>query len=152
MIFMAFTMMAGLFAYEPNPELFEVSYNKLRHCYTISYYEEVEPQSLFNGERLIFILNAKNNNIKRYAILHYEQYDAIRKACLITLGLYTNDRVRYDDKCSDEQIAKVKEYKNQAINKVPFITEENFDTITEKQYVRKFTKYMKKIKKQNKNK
>ena len=151
MIFMALTMMAGLFAYEPNPELFEVSYDKLGRC-TISYYEEVEPHSFFNGERLIVILNANNNNIKRYAIFHYEQYDAIRKACLITLGLYTNDRVRYDAKCSDEQIAKVKEYKNIAINEVPFITEENFETITEKQYVRKFTKYLKKIKKQNKNK
>ena len=147
----ALTMMAGLFAYEPNPELFEVSYDKLDRC-RISYYEEVEPQSFFKGERLIVILNAKNDNIKRDAIFHYEQYDAIRKACLITLGLYTNDKVRYDVKCSDEQIAKAKEYKNQAINKVPFITEENFDNITEKQYVRKFTKYMKKIKKQNKNK
>ena len=152
MIFMAVTMMAGLFAYEPNPELFEVSYDRLDHCCTISYYEEVEPQSFFKGERLIFILNAKNDNIKRDAIFHYERYDAIRKACLITLGLYTNDRVRYDAKCSDEQIAKAKEYKNIAINEVPFITEENFDNITEKQYVRKFTKYLKKIKKQNKNK
>ena len=150
MIFMALTMMAGLFAYEPNPELFEVSYNKLHHCYTISYYEEVEPQESFNGKRYITVLNT--DNIKRDAIFHYEQYDAIRKSCLITLGLYTNDRVRYDVKCSDEQIAKVKEYKNIAINKVPFITEENFETITEKQYVRKFTKYLKKIKKQNKNK
>ena len=149
---MAFTMVTGLFAYEPNPELFEVSYDKLGRRYTISYYEEVEPNSFFNGKRLIVILNAKNNNIKRDAIFHYELYDAIRKACAITLGLYTNDRVRYDAKCSDEQIAKAKEYKNAAINKVPFITEENFDTITEKQYVRKFTKYMKKIKKQNKNK
>ena len=151
MIFMALTMMAGLFAYEPNPELFEVSYNKLDRC-RISYYEEVEPQSFFNGKRLIVILNAKNNNIKRDAIFYYAQYDAIRKACLVTLGLYTNDKVRYNVKCSDEQIAKAKEYKNLAINKVPFITEENFDTITEKQYVRKFTKYMKMIKKQNKNK
>ena len=153
MIFMAaFTMMAGLFAYEPNPKLFEVSYDKLDRC-RISYYEEVEPHSFFKGKRLIVILNAKNNNnIKRDAIFYYEQYDSIRKACLITLGLYTNDRVRYDDKCSDEQIAKVKEYKNIAIDEVPFITEENFDNITEKQYVRKFTKYMKMIKKQNKNK
>ena len=150
MIFMALTMMAGLFAYEPNPELFEVSYNKLRHCYTISYYEEVEPQESFNGKRYITVLNT--DNIKNEAYFHYDCLYVYRTSCLITLGLYTNDRVRYDDKCSDEQIAKVKEYKNRAINEVPFITEENFDTITEKQYVRKFTKYLKKIKKQNKNK
>ena len=150
MIFMAFTMMAGLFAYEPNTELFEVSYNKLRHCYTISYYEEVEPQESFNGKRYITVLNT--DNIKNEAYFHYDCLYVYRTSCLITLGLYTNDRVRYDDKCSDEQIAKVKEYKNRAINEVPFITEENFDTITEKQYVRKFTKYMKKVKKQNKNK
>ena len=150
MIFMAFTMMAGLFAYEPNPELFEVTYSKMNKCYTISYYEEVEPQSFFDGKRYITILNT--DNIKNDAYFHYSCLDAYRKACLVILGLYTNDRVRYDVKCSDEQIAKVKEYKNIAINKVPFITEENFETITKKQYVRKFTKYLKNIKKQNKNK
>ena len=143
-LMMVFTMVAGMFAYEPNKELFKVYHN------TISYYEEVEPQDSFNGKRYIIVLNT--DNIKNEAYFHYDRLDAYRTSCLVTLGLYTNDRVRYDAKCSDEQIAKVKEYKNRAINEVPFITEENFDTITEKQYVRKFTKYLKKIKKQNKNK
>ena len=149
-LMMVFTMVAGMFAYEPNKELFKVYYNTIERCYTISYYEEVEPQDSFNGKRRIIVLNT--DNIKNDAYFHYDLLDAYRKACLVTLGLHTNDRVRYDAKCSDEQIAKVKEYKNLAINEVPFITEENFDTITEKQYVRKFTKYLKKIKKQNKNK
>ena len=148
MIFMAFTMMAGLFAYEPNPELFEVTYSKMDKCYMISYYDEVEPQSFFDGIRYITILNANKNNIKREATFHYEQFDALRQACAITLGLPNKYNVKY----SDEQIAKVKEYKNIAINKVPFITEENFNSMTESQYVYKFTKYLKKIKKQNKNK
>ena len=149
-LMMVFTMVAGMFAYEPNKELFKVRYNAFERCYTISYYEEVEPQDSFNGKRYITVLNT--NNIKNDACFHYYLLDAHRKACLVTLGLYTNDRVRYDTKCSDEQIAKVKKYKNIAINEIPFVTEENFETITEKQYVRKFTKYMKKIKKQNKNK
>lgn len=147
MIFMAFTMMAGLFAYEPNPELFEVTYSKIGKCYMISYSDEVEPQSFFNGKRCITILNANKNNIKREATFHYEQFDALRQACAITLGLPNKYNVKY----SDEQLAKVKEYKNIAINKVPFITEENFNSMTEMQYVYKFTKYMKNIKKQNKN-
>lgn len=149
-LMMVFTMVAGLFAYEPKKELFEVYYNNIERCYTISYYEEVEPQDNFNGKRHIIVLNT--DNIKNEAYFYYYRLYAYRTSCLVTLGLYTNDRVRYDVKCSDEQIAKVKEYKNRAINETPFITEENFDTITEKQYVRKFTKYLKKIKKQNKNK
>ena len=148
MIFMAFTMMTGLFAYEPNPELFEVTYSKMDKCYTISYYEEVEPQSFFNGERCIIILNANKKGIKNEATFYYGQFDAIRKACAITLGLPNKYNVKY----SDEQIAKVKEYKNIAINKIPFITEENFNSMTEMQYVYMFTKYLEKIKKQNKNK
>lgn len=145
-----FTMAAGLFAYEPKKELFKVYHNTIERCYTISYYEEVEPQDIFNGKRYITVLNT--DNIKNDAYHHYDRLDCYRTSCLVTLGLHTNDRVKYDAKCSDEQIAKVKEYKNRAINEVPFITEENFETITEKQYVRKFTKYLKKIKKQNKNK
>ena len=149
-LMMVFTMVAGMVAYEPNKELFKVYHNAIERCYTISYYEEVEPQDSFNGKRRIIVLNT--DNIKNDAYFHYDCLDSYRKACLVTLGLYTNDRVRYDTKCSDEQIAKVKEYKNRAINEVPFVTEENFETITEKQYVRKFTKYLKNIKKQNKNK
>lgn len=147
---MTLIITGSLFAYEPKKELFEVYYNNIERSYTISYYEEVEPQDRFNGKRYIIVLNT--DNIKNDAYFYYGCLDAYRKACLVTLGLYTNERVRYNDKCSDEQIAKVEEYKNRAINEVPFITEENFDTITKKQYVRKFTKYLKKIKKQNKNK
>lgn len=147
-LMMTFTMVSGLFAYEPNPELFEVSYDKLDHCYTISYYDEVEPIHGFDGKRHIIILNANKKCIKSEATFHYEQFDALRRACVVTLGLPN----RYNVKYSDEQLAKVKEYKNAAINKVPFITEENFNSMTESQYVYKFTKYLKKIKKQNKNK
>ena len=143
MIFiMVFTMIAGLFAYEPKKELFEVFYNRLERHYTISYYEEVEPQYNFNGKRYITVLNT--DNIKSAAIFHYKHFDIYRDACSITL--------RLPNKNSDEQIAEVKEYKNKAINEVPFITEENFNTITETEYVYKFTKYLKKIEKQNKNK
>lgn len=146
MIMMMFFGLSAAFAYEPNPELFEVIYDKLDHCYTISYYEEVEPQSFFNGKRYITILNMKH--IENEAIFHYEILDFYRKACVITLGLPNKYNVKY----SDEQLAKVKEYKNRAINEVPFITEENFNTITEIEYVYKFTKYMKRVKRQNKNK
>lgn len=145
-LMIAFTMVAGLFAYEPNPKLFEVCYDKLDNCYMISYYEEVEHQYNFNGKRYITVLNT--DNVEKEAIFHYEQLDAFRKACVMTLGLPNKNNVKY----SEEQIAKVKEYKNRAINEVPFITEENFNSITEAQYVYKFTKYMKNIKKQNKNK
>lgn len=138
--------LSATFAYEPNPELFEVSYNKLERCYTISYYEEVERQYNFDGKRYITVLNT--DNIKSVAIFYYECFDSYRKACSITLGLPNKHNVKY----SDEQIAKVKEYKNKAINEVPFITEKNFNTITEMEYVYKFTKYLKNIEKQNKNK
>ena len=152
LVMIAFTMMSGLFAYEPNPELFKVVYHrssdKSFRGYVITYRDEVEPQSFFNGKRYITILNANKNNIKREATFHYEQFDVLRQACAITLGLPNKYNVKY----SDEQLAKVKEYKNIAINKVPFITEENFNSMTESQYVYKFTKYMKKIIKQNKNK
>lgn len=145
----AFTMMtSSLFAYEPNPELFKVTYSKMDKCYTISYYEEVEPQSFFNGKRYIIILNSNKKGIKSEATFMYEQFEVLRQACVVTLGLPNKNNVKY----SDEQISKVKEYKNIAINKVPFITEENFNSMTELQYVYKFTKYLKKIKKQNKNK
>lgn len=147
-LMMVFTMMSGMFAYEPKKELFEVSYDKLDHCYTISYYDEVEPLHGFDGKRHIIILNANKKGIKSEATFQYEQFDALRQACAITLGLPNKYNVKY----SDEQLAKVKEYKNIAINKVPFITEENFNSMTESQYVYKFTKYLKNIKKQNKNK
>lgn len=145
-LMMVFTMVAGLFAYEPKKELFKVYHNTIKRCYTISYYEEVEPQDSFNGKRYITVLNT--DNIKNEAYFHYDRFDAFRKACVVTLGLPNKYNVKY----SDEQIAKVKEYKNAAINEVPFITEENFNSMTEAQYVYKFTKYLKKIKKQNKNK
>lgn len=131
----AFTMVTSLFAYEPNPKLFEVCYDKLDNCYMISYYEEVEPQYNFNGKRYITVLNT--DNVEKDAIFYYENLEASRSYITVLA------------KSRNEDVDKAK---NASINKIPFVTEENFWKISEMEYVYKFTKYMKNIKKQNKNK
>lgn len=121
-LMMYFTMLAGLFAFEPNKECFEATYLKNIDCVDISYKE---------GERKFFVINIKddNKNIECSARSLFFNVKAARDVIEIT----NNDT-----------------YKNKAINEVPFITEENFCTISEEEYVNMFTKYIKNIYKEAK--
>ena len=121
-LMMYFTMMAGMFAYEPNKECFEVIYLKNFDSVYISYKE---------GERTFFVINIKddNKNIECSASDMFFQLKVARDIIEIT----NNDT-----------------YKNKAINEVPFITEENFYTISEEEYVNMFTKYINNIYKEAK--
>lgn len=128
-LFIMTLMMAGsLFAYEPNKECFEATYIKCIDSVDISYKEKYD-----GGERCFFVINIKDNNknIECSASRLFFNLKAARDVIEIT-----NDGT----------------YKNKAINEVPFVTEENFFTISEEEYVKMFTKYIKNIYEESKSK
>lgn len=125
---MVFTMMAGLFAYEPNKECFEATYIKCFDSVDILYKEKYD-----GGERCFFVINIKDNNKNI-------ECSASRLFFYIKV---TRDSI---------EITNDDTYKNKAINEVPFVTEENFCTISEEEYVKMFTKYIKNIYEEAKSK
>ena len=135
-LMMLFTMMiAGLFAYEPNPEFFDVSDDMVYYC------EEVEPQYGGNGIRCFL---SSPIGMKNDALFYYRVFESEKKLMYVYFSLANEE--------SDEEIKE--KYKNdaidcinRAINKIPFITEKNFWTINEHQYIKIFCKYLKKIQK-----
>ena len=119
-LMMYFTMVAGLFAYEPKKECFEAIKNI--DSVDISYEE---------GERSFFVINIKDDN---------------KNIECSARSLFFNVKVSRDI----IKIANNDTYKNKAINEIPFITEENFFTISEEEYVNMFTKYIYNIYKESK--
>ena len=130
-------MMAGsLFAYEPNPEFFKVSNDM------VYYYEEVEPQYGANGIRCF--LSTDLIGMKKEAHLQYLMFELMKKMMYVNFSLAFSTA---DEEIKEDYKNKAIEYKNRAINEIPFITEKNFWTITEQQYIKIFCKYLKKIQK-----
>ena len=134
---LAFTMMAGtLFAYEPNPEFFEVIDDM------VYYYEEVEPQ--YDGDGIRCFLSTGPIGMKEEAHLQYLKFELVKKM----MCRYFDDAKRTADEENKENYkTKAENCKNRAINEIPFITEKNFWTINEHQYIKIFCKYLKKIQK-----
>lgn len=122
---MAFTMVVSLFAYEPKKECFEATYSKWTDSVNILYKEKYD-----GGERCFTVINIKDNNknIECSASSLFFYFKATRDFIEIT----------------DDDTYK-NEVKNEAINEVPFVTEENFCTISKEEYVNMFTKYIKNI-------
>ena len=143
---MVFTMMAGLFAYEPNIDCFKVSDD------TIYYREEVEP--MYGGDGIRSFLSTGPIGMEKEAHYLFAELELAR-----TLSLF-NARVakRTNDEAEKERLTnECRDCVYRAAYNIPFVTKENFWTITEKQYEKKFIKYLKKIQKeelknQNKNK
>ena len=131
-LMMFFTMTVSLFAYEPNKECFEATYIKCTDSVDILYKEKYD-----GGERCFTVVNIKDNNknIECSASSLFFYFKAARDIIEIA-----ND---------DTYKNKVK---NEAINEVPFVTEENFCTISEEEYVKMFTKYIKNIYEKSKSK
>lgn len=129
-------MMTGLFAYEPNPEFFDVSDDM------VSYYEEVEPQYGGNGIRCF--LSTGPIGMKKEALLYYRMFES-EKAMINMYFLSASSTD--DEEIKEKNRNNAINCKKRAINEIPFITEKNFWKINEKQYIKIFCKYLKKIQK-----
>lgn len=147
MVFMAaLTMVAGLFAYEPKKELFKVR-NDL-----IYYREEVEP--LYGGDGVRSFLSTGPIGMKKEAHFLFNNLKLARTLCSFNASVAEREK----DEAEKERLTdKCRECVYRAVYNTPFVTEENFWTISEKQYEKKFVKYLNNIqkeelKKQNKNK
>ena len=127
-------MMAGsLFAYEPKPEFFNVWDN------IITYKEVVEPQYGGSGIRCFL---ATRQSMEKDALVGYRNFEYEKTMMLI---YFSSAEKEADEEKKEEYKNKAIECKNRAINEVPFITEKNFWTMNEQQYIKIFCKYLKKI-------
>lgn len=142
----AFTMMAGLFAYEPSRDCFKVSDDM------IYYREEVEP--MYGGDGIRCFLSPGPIGMEKEAHLLFANLELART--LSSFNARAAKRTN-DEEEKERLINKCRECVYRAEYNIPFVTEKNFWTITENQYKKRFIKYLKKIqkeelKKQNKNK
>lgn len=136
-VLMMTLMMAGtLFAYEPNPEFFEVIDDM------VYYYEEVEPQ--YGGDGIRCFLSTGPIGMKEEAHLQYLKFELVKK---MMFRYFDYAKTAADEENKENYKTEAENCINRAINEIPFITEKNFWTINEYQYIKIFCKYLKKIQK-----
>ena len=153
-VLMMVLMMAGLFAYEPKKECFEV--------YTcnnaVSYYEKVRVEDDFpyskiflddNGffTRLLIVdlwglkYEAERNYLK--LLLNRNQVEQLKKK---------KERLSFNTKEERKQHIeldqRIEKTISEAVYEIPFVTRENFYKISKRKYEKTFIKYMKKIQKE----
>lgn len=143
---MVFTMMSGLFAYEPSRDCFKVSNDM------IYYREEVDP--MYGGDGIRSFLSTGPIGMEKEAHYLFSKLEFSRT--LSSFNAIAAKRTN-DEEDKERLINECRECVYRAEYNIPFVTEKNFWTITENQYKKRFIKYLKKIqkeelKKQNKNK
>ena len=136
-VLMMTLMMAGLFAYEPKKEFFEVRDDM------VYYNKEVEPQYVGDGIR--HFLSTGPIGMEKEAHRQYSWLEFKRK---MIYRYFDRAKRTADEEKKENYITKAENCINRAINEIPFITEKNFWTITERDYVKMFCKYLKKIQKE----
>ena len=131
-------MMAGLFAYEPNPECFEVNDDM------IYYNEEVEPKYGGNGIRRF--LTTGPISLEKEAGRYYRRIESTKNYADFCLEII---RITSTDEEKEEYRNKLENAIKRAIyEEIPFVTDKNFWTISKREYTKKFIKYLKKIQKE----
>lgn len=151
-IFMALTTMAGLFAYEPKKECFEVYRD------TVFYAEKVrvEDDVLYDS-----ILLDDNRCFTRYLTIDLGDLEYAVEINYLKLLLNRN-RVEHLKKEKESLSFNTKEERklyieldqriekeiNEAVYEIPFVTRENFYKISKRKYEKTFIKYMRKIQKE----
>ena len=149
-LMMVFTMVAGLFAYEPKKECFKVSTN------ITTYKEEgvkVEADVLY----MDYLLD-DNRCFTRYFCLRLGELEYEAESNYLRL-LRSRTEVEHHKK----QIKLYKRYKkdslvklterymeeeiNEAVYEIPFVTRENFYKISKRKYMKMFINYMESLKK-----
>lgn len=149
-LMMVFTMMSGLFAYEPKKECFEVSTN------VTTYKEEgvkVEADVLYKD----YLLD-DNRCFTRYFSLRLGELEYEAEANYLRL-LRSRTSVEHLKK----QVKLYKRYKKdslvklmegyiekeitEAVYEIPFVTRENFYKISKRKYMKMFVNYMESLKK-----
>ena len=152
MVLMMVLMMAGLFAYEPKKECFEV-YTSVN---SVFYTEEVRVE---DGVPYNSILLDDNRCFKRYLTvdLRYLKYEAERNYLKLLLNRNRVEQLKKEkERLSFNAEEERKQHINQSIEKeiteavyeIPFVTRENFHKISKRKYEKTFIKYMKKIQKE----
>lgn len=151
-LMVAFAMMAGLFAYEPKKECFEV--------YTITnstYYKEevrVEDDVLYSS----FLLDGNRCFTRHLLVDLWDlKYEAERNYLKLLLNRNRVEHLKkekeglpFNTKEEREQYIeqRIEKEINEAVYGIPFVTRENFYKISKRKYEKTFTKYMKKIQKE----
>lgn len=122
-LMMAFTMMAGLFAYEPNKENLTIKRNK------IIYYEKTEPYyfcwlhvSDYKKDYRKWVIS-KSYSVEQLANHYFSRLDVNR-------GPHIYDKF-------------VIAGREASVNYIPFVTEENWLTITEEELCEKLKDFIK---------
>lgn len=148
-LMMVFTMMAGLFAYQPHHEFFEVIDN------TAFYKEEVkvEDDVLFNE----YMLDDNRCFTRRLCLnLKKLEYEAEKNYFeLLYIRNYVEHLTKenklyefYGETYLLELNKKNIERKiNEAVYRIPFVTRENFYKVSKRKYIKTYIKYMQTLKK-----
>lgn len=143
-LFLSFVI-GSLFAYEPKKEYFKVTKNK------VSYYEKVEPMQptiLFfynknmKGEDHRSFVISKDYTTEKVATYNYKNLEKLRKSAAWAVTNYNNDCEGWDLK---RLASSIRSYIDEAVLYIPFITEENFYSMTEEDYTKLFNDYIQSI-------
>lgn len=149
-LMMVFTIAAGLFAYEPKKECFDV-------CANVATYKEegvkVEADVLYRDSLL-----DDNRCFTRYFYLRLGEleYEAEENYLLLlrrrTNAEYHKKQVKLYKRYKNDSLVKlmerfIEEEINEAVYEIPFVTRENFYKISKRKYMKIFINYMESLKK-----
>lgn len=147
---MVFTMIAGLFAYEPKKECFEVSTN-------ITTYKEEGVKVEADVHYKDYLLD-DNRCFTRYFCLRLGELEYEAESNYLKL-LRSRNRVEHYKKqkklykrYKKDSLVKlmegyIEEEITEAVYEMPFVTRENFYKISKRKYMKIFTNYMESLKK-----
>ena len=143
-LMMVFTMMAGLFAYEPKAECVTVKGNKV-------YYEETYESSYRNTETRIWTYKIKSGKFIYYRSGTFDYMwatvESKREQYFNALALAEYEKaVKFSDGCTMNlkpywtRVAK--SHMTDIVNRCPFFTEENFLTLTKEEFTNKMEAFV----------
>lgn len=148
-LMMVFTMMAGLFAYQPHHEFFVVIDDTAFYCEKVRVEDDVlYDEYLLDDNRCftrLFIL--KLNELEYEAERSYfDLLDSRNK-----IEIFTKEKEMYEWYKKDNKVELMEEYIeeeiNKAVYKIPFVTRENFHKVSKRKYIKTYIKYMQTLKK-----
>lgn len=151
-LIMTFTMMAGLFAYEPKVECFHILTSSTLYteevvvedgvllddylfddnrCLTRFFFIDLSDLK-YEAEKSYFKLLESRNNVEQLT-KEKEMHKRYKKDSMVEF-------------CEENIECEI----NKAIYEIPFVTRENFYKISKSKYMKMFIRYMENIKKENK--
>lgn len=175
-LMMAFTMMAGLFAYEPKVECAKVKRNG-----DIKYYEKTElynwlspclsadPKDTYSIDNVSWVIR-KGYTVEQFIDYSYEKLERARRSYYYNMEQVTNPKepsnaskayvdainaingtsITPEEHEMEMALKSVEEDITWATTCIPFVTEENFLTLTKEEMLAKMYAFIEEVKASNK--